>query len=223
MPDPTPSDPGLPDPAHLDHADSHASGSHPAPPDAPPPTGRWLVRLPVAARVDPLAALNDDLIRAGRASRRRRVLVAAARLAATFCIGVAVTLAWQPYGDAARMIIASASPQLGWLAPQGAPAAPRPAAAAAAGPQPRSTTASDLDVVQERIDRIVDIQEQMTRAVARLSAGQERIAEEIAKVREVEQYLLYKTSYKGDEGTPARPATAVVGHKPGRRSSLAAR
>ena len=41
-----------------------------------------------------------------RASRvLRRFLI-------TFCIGVAVTLAWQSFGDAAREMIASSSPQL---------------------------------------------------------------------------------------------------------------
>ncbi len=200
MPDPTQSEPLGWDSAQL--ASSNAA----------PSMGRWLVKLPGAVRVDRLTELNDDLIRAGRPSRRKRVLVAAARLAATFCIGVAATLAWQPYGDAARMMIANASPQLGWLAPQatpGAVAAPvRQAPIVAVAP-------FDLDAVQERIDRIAITQEQTAYAVAQLTASQQRIAEEIAKVRQVEQYLLYKTSYKGDE--PARPATPAVGHKRTRR------
>src|SRR6266850_1198118 len=45
------------------------------------------------------------------------------RFLITFCIGVAATLAWQSYGDAARQIIASSYPQLGWLALQPAPTA----------------------------------------------------------------------------------------------------
>jgi hypothetical protein len=177
--------------------------------NASPSTGRWLVKLPGAAGVDHLAELNADLMRAGRPSRRRRVLLAIARLAVTFGIGVAATLAWQPYGDAARMMIANASPQLGWLAPQAGGAA-----SAAPAPQPR--TASDLDAVRERVDRIAAGQEQITRAVAQLTASQERIAEEISKVREVEQYLLYKASYKGEETPPPRQVTV---HKPGRRSA----
>jgi hypothetical protein len=153
------------------------------------------------------------------------VLVAAARLAATFCIGVAATLAWQPYGDAARIMIANASPQLGWLAPQAA----LDTAAAAPVRQPSIAAAapSDLDVVRERIDRIATAQEQMTWAVAQLTASQHQIAEEIAKVREIQQYLLYKTSYKGEETAPGRPVTAQVGqnqvgHKPTRRPTSSA-
>jgi hypothetical protein len=147
------------------------------------------------------------------------VLVAAARLAVTFGIGVAATLAWQPYGDAARMMIANASPRLGWLAPQAAGVA----AAAAPALQPRiaPAAASDLDTVRDRIDRIAASQEQMAQAVAQLTTSQLRITEEITKVREVEQYLLYKTSYKGEEASPARPVTVPVGHKPMRRTAAA--
>lgn len=226
MRDPVRSDSLHGDPLHPDsvHPDAARSGpatpcaAEPAPSGASPATGRWLVRLPGAERVDRLTELNDDLMRAGRPSRRRRVLVAAARLAATFAIGVAATLAWQPYGDAARIMIANASPQFGWLAPQSspdtaAPARQRPMDAA---------TLSDLDAVRDRIDRIASTQEQMTRAVAQLTTGQQHIAEEIAKVREVEQYLLYKTSYKGEETAAGRPAAAPagqnqVGHKLTRR------
>jgi hypothetical protein len=40
--------------------------------------------------------------------------------------GVFATLAWQSYGDAAREMIASSYPQLGWLAPPAAPDASSP-------------------------------------------------------------------------------------------------
>jgi hypothetical protein len=170
--------------------------------------GRWLVKLPEAVRVDRLIELNADLTRGGR-------LWLVGRFAATFCIGVAVALAW-PYGDAARTLIANASPQLGWLTRQATTglAAPDP------GQQPHYAIPSDLETVRDRVDRIATTQEQMTRTVAQLTAGQAEIAQEIAKVREVEQYLLYKTSYKSDEGAvPARPAAGHVHNKPGRRLS----
>src|SRR5207245_2437913 len=47
----------------------------------------------------------------GRLPSRKRP----SRFLITFCIGVAATLAWQSYGDAARETISSAYPQLGWL------------------------------------------------------------------------------------------------------------
>jgi len=60
---------------------------------------------------------NFPIIRQSRRKRARRVL---ARFLITLCIGVAGTLAWQSYGDAAREMIAKSSPQFSWLAPQAA-------------------------------------------------------------------------------------------------------
>jgi hypothetical protein len=183
--------------------------------------GPWLVKLPVAVTVDRsarlnLADLNDDLARSERRSRGKRAVLAATRLVVMFCIGVAATLAWLPYGDAAREMIANASPQLGWLAPQSAsvPAAQVMAPAA----QPHDISPAEFDAVRERIDRITAGQEEMTHTIHDLTAAQEQIAQEIAKLREVEQYLLYKTAYKETEPRPA-PTTA---RKPLRRPALAA-
>jgi hypothetical protein len=173
--------------------------------------GSWLVKVPAPARVDHLADLNAGLIRNRRPSRRRRVLLAAARFAATFFIGVIATLAWQPYGDAAREMIVNSSQQLGWLGPQAG-------AAVISFPSPgqHHGAASDLDAVQERIDRIASSQEQVTRTVAQLTVSQGQIAQEITQLREIEQYLLYKASYKATDSLP-RPAPA---HKPTRRTPL---
>src|SRR5260370_842766 len=55
--------------------------------------------------------------------RRSRTL---ARVLITFCAGVATTLAWQSYGDAARQIIANSYPHFGWLAPETAVAQTAP-------------------------------------------------------------------------------------------------
>jgi hypothetical protein len=184
------------------------------------PTGRWLVKLPAAVSVDHradknLADLNDDLLRAARPLRGRRMMLAVTRFALTFCVGIAATLAWQPYGDAAREMIASSSPQLGWLAPQ-----PAPAMQAAPDPLQHDATPAALDAVRERIDRIATGQDQMTRVIGQLTATQERIAQEISRLREVEQYLLYKTSYKEPEPAPRTAAHAAAAHKL-RRSSVA--
>jgi hypothetical protein len=182
----------------------------------PSPAGSWLVKLPTPVPVDRVADLN------GRPSRRRRVMLAAARFAATFLIGVAATLAWQPYGDAAREMIANSSQQLGWLAPQ---AGAGVTAFPSSGQGQHNGAASDLDAVQERIDRIASNQEQVTRTVAQLTASQGRIAQEITKIREVEQYLLYEASYKAAESKAAdplpRPSVPLPLHKPPRRPQIA--
>lgn len=186
----------MPDPTQTELSWRESSGSHP---------GKWLVRLPEAVRVDRLAELNAALAAGRRSARGQRVWWAMIRFAAMFCIGVAVTLAW-PYGDAARVMMAIASPQSDQLAPPGrAGLIPDPAAAPHTAP-------ADLDTVRERIDRLVSSQEEMTRAIAQLTASQAQIAEQIAKVQEVEQYLLYKVSYKGDDA-PSHPPPA---HRPSR-------
>src|SRR5580700_1608819 len=61
------------------------------------------------------AGVNNDPLPTGRPSLGRRTSRSLTRFLATACVGVAATLAWQSYGDAARQMIASAAPQLGWL------------------------------------------------------------------------------------------------------------
>ena len=143
----------------------------------------------------------------------KRVLLA---LPITLCIGVAATLAWQSRGDAARKAIASAVPQLGWLALQPAPVTQNtpnifvPAASAAPSPDQQQLTATslDLDAVRQSVDQIAAGQEQMTRSVDRIAAsqeqmartvgqltsGQEQLTREITKLQAIEQYILYKNS-----------------------------
>jgi len=147
-----------------------------------------------------------------------------------FCVGVAATLGWQSYGDAAREMIASSYPQLGWLAPKLAPNAPNApdrsalAVPAASSPDQQQLNAIslDLDAMRQSIERIaaseeqitrnVDRiatsiatgQEQMTHSVDRITAGQEQITRGITKLQEIEQYILYKNS----ESPPQQPAPA---------------
>jgi septal ring factor EnvC (AmiA/AmiB activator) len=125
-----------------------------------------------------------------------------------FCSGVAATLAWQSYGDAARQVIAKSYPQLGWLAPRATPIAYSAhdtiglAAQAATSPDQRLSAMSlDLDAMRQNVDRIAITQEQitrnvdqltagqqrMTRNVDQLTAGQERMTREISKLQAVEQ------------------------------------
>ncbi len=92
-----------------------------------------------------------------RSSPRKRASFALARFLVTFCIGVAATLAWQSYGDAARGMIARSSPRLGWLAPQAASVV-QTVPAASAGPSPDlnqlKAISRDLDVVRQSVDKL---------------------------------------------------------------------
>jgi hypothetical protein len=154
----------------------------------------------------------------------------------TFCIGVAATLGWQSYGDAAREMIASSYPQLGWLAPKPAPntqSAPETIALAApdatSPDQPQLEALShDLDAVrqsvegiaasQEQITRSVDkiaaSQEQMTRGFDRIAAGQEQMTREITKLQEIERYVLYRNSEPSPPPAPAPTPAAARSRAP---------
>jgi hypothetical protein len=164
--------------------------------------------------------LRNDRFQRGRRSSAKRAPLALARFLITFCIGVGATLAWQSYGDTAREMIATASPQLAWLAVPAAPVAQDPAetvaptepAGAPAAPSPdqpqlSSVSLLDLDAVRQSVDRIAANQDQMTRSIGQLAAGQEQMTREIAKLQSIEQYILYKNSEPSPRPAPApRPA-----------------
>jgi hypothetical protein len=105
-----------------------------------------------------------------------------ARSLITFCIGVAATLTWQSYNDAAKKIIASWSPELGWLAPQ--------------APVARTVPDPIEEIIARIVDRIVANiavgQEQIARTVDQLAAGQEQMTREIVKLGAISQYGLAK-------------------------------
>jgi hypothetical protein len=122
------------------------------------------------------------------------------RLLIAFCIGVAVTLAWQSYGDPAREMIANSSPQLSWLAPQAAVAQNAPATIApttsSPGPQELKAMSLNLAAVRQKVDQLA----------AQVVAGQEQMARDFtAKLNAVEQDILDKISLP-----PSQSATAPV-------------
>jgi hypothetical protein len=175
--------------------------------------GSLPVKPPVEAPAIRPADLKNDRFPKRRQSLAMKAPLALARFLITFGVGVAATLAWQSYGDAAREMIANSSPQLGWLAPQAAPvaqSAPDAIASAAtpapaADPQQLNPGSLDLDAVRQSVDRIAVGQEQITRTVDQLAAGQEQMAREINKLQAIEQYMLYKNSEP-----PPRPAGAAA-------------
>ena len=121
-----------------------------------------------------------------------------ARFLMTFCFGVAATLAWQSYGDAAREMIARASPQLAWLAP--APSvAQSDAAALSHGEEELKAISFGLAGVRLRVDQIA----------AQLAASQEQMTGDITnKLNAAEQDILDKIS-----APPPQP-TAAAARKP---------
>jgi len=120
-----------------------------------------------------------------------------ARFLMTFCVGVAATLAWQSYGDAAREMIARSSPRLAWLAPATAPVAQADPAALSSDQEELKAISFSLAGVRQRVDQIA----------AQLAAGQEQMTGDITtKLNAAEQDILDKISVPQPQPTvaPAR-------------------
>src|SRR5215470_14112103 len=130
-----------------------------------------------------------------RPSLGRRASRGLARFLIIFCTGVAATLAWQSYGDAAREMIANSYPQLSWLAPQAAPlaqtASDTPAPAPSGTPSPEQQQLKEMSLAFATMRQSVD----------KLAAGQQQMADGIAKLTADQQQLLQKIS-----APPPRPA-----------------
>jgi hypothetical protein len=172
-------------------------------------TGRWSTE-PVPDDAPRLPDLKGGRVKSKRPSFGRRASRALVRFLIAFGVGIAATLAWQSYGDAAREMIASSSEQLGWLAPQAAgvaQAAPRmiaPAAPAAASPdleQLKAVTLS-LALVRQSVDQLA----------AQVAAGQEQMTRDITKLQAAVQDILHKIS------SPRRARGCPV-HSPCRRTA----
>src|SRR5215813_10483856 len=117
----------------------------------------FLIKPSVEAFSIPPTEMKNDQPHNGRPSFGKRTSLAFAYCMIVFAIGVAATLAWQLYGDAARRLIA---------------------AAASTSDQPSLNAISlDLDAVRRNIDGLAigigtDIaasQEQTTRSIDRLT------------------------------------------------------
>jgi len=107
------------------------------------------------------------------------------RFLIAICVGVAATLAWQSYGDAARQIIANSYPQLAWLAPEAAVAQTAPATIlppnTSSDQQQLKAMSLDLAVLRQRVDQIAAGQDRITRDItAKLQAAEQDILDKIS-------------------------------------------
>ena len=144
-----------------------------------------------------------------RPSLGKRSSRAALRFLITFGVGVAATLAWQSYGDAAREMIANSSPQLGWLAPQAAAlvqvasdtVAPTEPAAPSADRQQLQAMLLDLAAVRQSVDQLA----------AQVASGNQQIAVDIATLQATQQAILRKISAPPPrQAAPARNAVQLT-------------
>src|SRR5216684_6857297 len=137
------------------------------------------------------AKVKNDQLTTSRSSLGKRASFAFAYYMIVFSVGIAATLAWQTYGDAARHLIVPA--------------------ASAPDQQQLNAMSLDLDAVRRSIDglaisigtSIATSQEQTTHSIDELTAGLEQMTREITKLQAVEQYVLYKNAEP-----PPRPAPA---------------
>jgi hypothetical protein len=118
-----------------------------------------------------------------RPARRKRSSQGFSRFLITFCVGIAATLAWQTYGDAAKGIVASQYPQLAWLAPQ---AAATPASNSVVPPtsspdsQELKAISFSLTAMRQRIDQLAASQDQVTRDITtKLQVAKQEILDRI--------------------------------------------
>src|SRR5882762_7438852 len=141
-----------------------------------------LVKPSVETAAGRPAKVKNDQLTTSRSSLGKRASLACAYYMIVFSVGVAATLAWQTYGEAARQLIA-------------------PAASAPDQPQ-LNAMLLDLDAVRRSIDglaisigtSIATSQEQTTHSIDQLTASLEQMTHEIAKLQAVEQYVLHKNS-----------------------------
>jgi hypothetical protein len=120
------------------------------------------------------------------------------------CIGVAATLAWQSYGEAAKQMFAAKAPELGWSPetkqmianwveqlgwtkpPQAAPVA-QTAPAAVAPSVPVAPSIDPAEVHQIAMDLTA-----LRQTVAQITAGQDQMAREVDRLQAADQEILVK-------------------------------
>jgi hypothetical protein len=141
-----------------------------------------------------------------------------ARYLVAICIGVAAALAWQSYGEAAKQMIATSAPELGWSSeakqmiaswvqqlgwtkpPAGSEKQAAPVAQTAVAPNAPATPAFDPEKIQQMAWDLATLRQ----TVEQLAAGQTQVSREIAKLEAADVEILAKIPAP----PPPRPSTA---------------
>ena len=169
-------------------------------------------------------AIRDRLV-AIESQTKRRGSRGFARFLLAICIGVAATLAWQSYGDAAKQVIAKRAPELGW-SPEAKqmiaswtlgwtkPSAGSEKLALPVAPAP---TAPSIDPaqVQQMARSLATVRE----TVQEVAAGQEQMARDIARLESAVAEILLKTPEPPPQ-PPAAPARKPTPTTPSSRAPI---
>jgi hypothetical protein len=146
------------------------------------PSRRAIPSLEISARHD----LNNARVLSKSLSLRHRAPRAIFRFLIAFCLGIAGTLGWQSYGDAARVMIAKSSEQLGWLAPVPTEQAsditvPNAVASPSSDIEGLKTMSLGLAIMRQNVDQLITGQEQMAREITKLQATEQDVLQKISE------------------------------------------
>jgi hypothetical protein len=139
---------------------------------------------------------------------RRRASGGISRFVLSVGIGVAATLGWQSYGDAARQIIAGSYPQLGWLAPR--------VAAAQTTDGSVTTPATTTEEIKALTLGLAATRQRVDQLAAQIAAGQDQMTRDIsARVQAAQREILDKLAASQPRTDPAtaamrKPATSQL-------------
>jgi hypothetical protein len=173
-------------------------------------------------------AIYDRLV-AIESEMKRRGSRGFVRYLVAICIGVAATLAWQSYGDAAKQIIATRAPELGWSPDakqmiaswtlgwtkppagsekQALPVAQIAPSAPSIDAEKVQQLTQSLAVLRQTVEQLAAGQDQMTRVIGRLESA---VTELIVKIPEPPPQPPAAPARKP---TPAPPSSRTPGPPP---------
>jgi hypothetical protein len=174
---------------------------------------------------DRLVAIENEMKRRGSRGFVRYLVA--------ICIGVAATLAWQSYGDAAKQIIATGAPELGWSPDakqmiaswtlgwtkppagsekQALPVAQIAPSAPSIDAEKVQQLTQSLAVLRQTVEQLAAGQDQMTRVISRLESA---VTELIVKIPEPPPQPPAAPARKP---TPAPPSSRTPGPPPTSRA-----
>jgi hypothetical protein len=139
-----------------------------------------------------------------------------ARYLVAILIGVAATLAWQSYSDAAKQVIATNAPELGWSPEAKQMIAgwvqqfgrTKPAAGSEKQMAPVAQTApATLSLDPEQVQRMARDLATLRQTVEQLAAGQDQATREIVKLEAADVEILAKVT---PAPPPPRPIAAAA-------------
>jgi hypothetical protein len=174
------------------------------------------VEPPLHAPPRPSVFKNDQLAN-DRPSIGSRIFRALARFFLAVLIGIAVTLAWQSYGNEAKEMLSAWAPSLGWLLPASTKSpsnstqnAVLPPSAPVNQTGEAAAAVTPHDLVQQ-LEPVVRDLASVRHSLEQLAAKQDQMAQDIATLQATEQDIRKKmSSPPAPRPAPRKPSQAAV-------------